>query len=141
MTTIKNTKRANAIRAGLLEWSLKNPRNLPWKVNKDPYQIWVSEIILQQTRVEQGRPYYERFIKRYPTIEDLAATTEDELMKMWEGLGYYRRARYMLDTAQKIVQEYSGTFPDQYLEILRLKGIGEYTAAAIASFAFDHAEY
>ena len=120
-----------------MEWSAQNPRVLPWKKTKDPYRIWVAEIILQQTRVEQGLPYYERFITRYPQLTDLATTTEDDLMKMWEGLGYYRRARYMLSTAKEIVERYPDSFPNTYEEILALKGVGSYTAAAIASFAFD----
>ncbi len=138
MPLIKSTKsREKRIRQGLVNWSAQNPRVLPWKASKDPYRIWVSEMILQQTRVEQGLPYYERFITRYPQLKDLAITTEDDLMKMWEGLGYYRRARYMLSTAKEIVERYPNSFPNTYEEILALKGVGPYTAAAIASFAFD----
>lgn len=133
----KNTKSAGAIRRALLQWSTQHPRFLPWKQNKNAYEIWVSEIILQQTRVEQGLPYYLRFIDRYPTIQDLASTSEDELMKIWEGLGYYRRARHMLQSAKVIVQQYEGIFPSTFEEIISLKGVGDYTAAAIASFAFD----
>ncbi|MCB0667771.1 MAG: A/G-specific adenine glycosylase [Saprospiraceae bacterium] len=125
------------MRNALLQWSRENPRSLPWKKDKNPYQIWVSEIILQQTRVEQGLPYYHRFMERYPTVETLAATSEDELMKIWEGLGYYRRAQHMLHSARIIVEQYNGEFPSNYEDILRLKGVGDYTAAAVASFAFD----
>lgn len=137
MTVSKNTKTIKIIRSRLLDWSQKNHRSLPWKKNKDPYQIWVSEIILQQTRLEQGLPYYHRFLERYPTLEDLASSNEDDLMKIWEGLGYYRRARHMLQTARVILEQNEGTFPNTYEDILKLKGVGSYTAAAIASFAFD----
>ncbi|MCB0688394.1 MAG: A/G-specific adenine glycosylase [Saprospiraceae bacterium] len=137
MGRFKNTKYLNAIQKGIMAWSSENPRHLPWKDNRDPYQIWVSEIILQQTRVEQGLPYYLKFMERYPTLLDLANSTEDELMKIWEGLGYYRRARHMHQSAQIIVQQYDAIFPQNYSDILQLKGVGSYTAAAIASFAFD----
>lgn len=121
----------------LLSWHhLENSRTLPWKGEKDPYKIWLSEIILQQTRAEQGLPYYERFIASYPTIEALAAAPDQEVFKLWQGLGYYSRCRNLLATARQIVAEYGGKFPDQYEHILKLKGIGPYTAAAIASFAF-----
>jgi A/G-specific adenine glycosylase len=120
-----------------MSWSAQNPRDLPWKETRNPYVIWVSEIILQQTRIEQGTPYFLRFIERYPSIFDLAETNDDELMKIWEGLGYYRRARHMLETARNIVMNYEGNFPSTYEQILGLKGIGKYTASAIASFAYD----
>jgi A/G-specific adenine glycosylase len=112
-------------------------RILPWKSNKDPYQIWLSEIILQQTRVEQGTPYFLRFIARYPSLTDLANAPDDEVMKLWQGLGYYARARNMLITARQIRDEFDGIFPDNFDSIYQLKGIGEYTAAAISSFAYD----
>lgn len=121
----------------LMEWSRLNPRPLPWKSEKDPYIIWLSEIILQQTRVEQGLAYFERFRKNYPTVCALAAAPEDEILKNWEGLGYYARARNMHATAHYICNELDGLFPTTYEGILALKGIGTYTAAAIASFAYN----
>lgn len=121
----------------LLTWHEKNDRYLPWKTNKDPYQIWLSEIILQQTRVAQGLPYFERFIHQFPTVFELANAAEAEVFKTWEGLGYYSRARNLHHTAKEIVKTFDGHFPDNYDGLLRLKGIGPYTAAAIASFAFD----
>lgn len=124
-------------RKALLLWQEDHPRPLPWKGIKDPYYIWLSEVILQQTRVEQGMPYYERFIQQYPHICQLAAAPQDEVMKLWEGLGYYSRARNMHATAQYIQQHLGGVFPDSYEGLLSLKGIGPYTAAAMASFAYD----
>jgi len=121
----------------LLAWSAQHPRNLPWKKTKDPYIIWLSEIILQQTRMEQGTPYFLKFSAAYPTIQDLAKAPEDEVMRLWEGLGYYSRARNMLFTAKYIAKELNGEFPNTYKTIQQLKGVGPYTAAAIASFAFD----
>ena len=121
----------------LLGWFKKNHRDLPWKNTKDPYKIWLSEIILQQTRVEQGYSYYLRFIDQYPTVEALAAAPLDEVLKLWQGLGYYSRARNLHVTAQTVVAHYNGQFPTSSSDLLSLKGIGEYTAAAIASFAFN----
>jgi A/G-specific adenine glycosylase len=122
----------------LLAWHKKhNDRTMPWKGEKDPYKIWLSEIILQQTRVEQGTAYYLKFISTYPTIFDLAKAKDENVFKLWEGLGYYNRCKNLLITARKIVQDYAGIFPNNYQELLQLKGIGEYTAAAIASFAFN----
>lgn len=122
----------------VLHWNrTQNNREMPWKGEKNPYHIWLSEIILQQTRVEQGRTYYNRFIKKYPTVFKLAAAPEQEVFKLWEGLGYYNRCRNLLHTAREIVQRYNGIFPDQYEEIIQLKGVGPYTAAAIASFAYN----
>lgn len=121
----------------LLAWYDPDARPMPWKHERDPYLIWLSEVILQQTRVEQGMPYYERFRERFPDVGALAAASEDEVMKMWEGLGYYRRAQHMLEAARSIVQEQGGVFPDNYAKIRSLKGVGPYTAAAIASFAYD----
>lgn len=115
----------------------ENDRQLPWKLSRDPYRIWLSEIILQQTRVAQGLPYYERFIHLFPTVFDLASADESEVFKAWEGLGYYSRARNLHQTAREVAEKYSGHFPDSYEGLLTLKGIGPYTAAAIASFAFD----
>ena len=121
----------------LLEWATAISRPLAWKGEKNPYFIWLSEVLLQQTRAEQGRPYYERFIKAFPKIEDLAAAAEDQVFKLWEGLGYYNRARNLHFTAKYVVEKYNGIFPNTYEEIRQLKGVGDYTAAAIASFAFD----
>lgn len=121
----------------LLKWHRhKNDRKMPWKGEKDPYKVWLSEIILQQTRVEQGRAYYERFVQTFPTIRQLARAKDQAVFKLWEGLGYYSRCRNLLETARRITEERGGVFPDNYKEILQLKGIGPYTAAAIASFAF-----
>ena len=122
----------------LLEWDQDlNDRLMPWKGEKDPYKIWLSEIILQQTRVEQGWAYYEKFITQFPTIFDLAKAKEDKVFKLWEGLGYYNRCRNLLFTAKLIVQKYNGVFPSTYEDLLALKGVGPYTASAIASFAFN----
>lgn len=117
-------------------WYDKNKRDLPWRRTKDPYKIWVSEIILQQTRIEQGLAYYLRFIKRFPGIHELAIAREEEVLKLWQGLGYYSRARNMHVAAIDILRRHQGIFPDTYEEIRKLKGIGDYTAAAISSIAF-----
>ena len=119
----------------ILQWFKKNGRALPWRETRDPYAIWLSEIILQQTRIEQGRPYWERFMRRWPTVNDLAAASEDEVLREWQGLGYYSRARNLHTAAKQIVA--LGRFPDTYDEIRQLKGVGDYTAAAIGSIAFD----
>jgi A/G-specific adenine glycosylase len=122
----------------LLFWNKNgNKRLMPWKGEKDPYKIWLSEIILQQTRVEQGWDYYNRFISTFPNIEKLARASEDKIFKLWEGLGYYTRCKNLIATAKFIAKEKHGKFPSTYNEILALKGIGPYTAAAIASFAFN----
>ena len=110
---------------------------MPWKGEKDPYKIWLSEVILQQTRVEQGWEYYNNFIKTFPTVHDLAKAPEQQVFKLWEGLGYYSRCKNLIATAKIIVEKYNGEFPRKYEDILALKGIGPYTAAAIASFAFN----
>ncbi len=110
---------------------------MPWKGEKDPYRIWLSEVILQQTRVEQGLAYYEKFITTFPTIEDLARAPEQTVFKCWEGLGYYSRCRNLIATARRIATDYKGKFPSGYDDIRALKGVGPYTAAAIASFAFN----
>ncbi len=124
--------------AKLMKWNNQhNTRTMPWKGEKDPYKIWLSEIILQQTRVEQGLAYYERFVKAFPTIDQLAAADPQKVFKLWEGLGYYTRCKNLLATARFISQEKKGLFPNDYDTILSLKGIGPYTAAAIASFAFN----
>ena len=121
----------------IIRWYNKNKRDLPWRHTNDPYQIWLSEIILQQTRVQQGLPYYETFVKKFPTIHHLANAKEDVVLKTWQGLGYYSRARNLHKTAKYISKKLKGKFPNKYDEILKLKGIGEYTAAAITSFAFN----
>ena len=110
---------------------------MPWKGEKNPYKIWLSEIILQQTRVEQGWAYYEKFIKTYPTIQHLAKAKENEVFKLWEGLGYYNRCRNLMFTAKQIVNEFNGVFPNTYEGLIALKGVGPYTASAIASFAYN----
>mgnify|MGYP006374335401 FL=1 len=120
----------------LIDWYLKNKRELPWRNTTNPYHIWLSEIILQQTRVNQGLPYFESFTSNFPSINDLANATEDEVLKLWQGLGYYSRARNLHATAKFISANLNGIFPKQYDEIIKLKGIGPYTAAAIASFAY-----
>jgi A/G-specific adenine glycosylase len=121
----------------LVKWNESQQRPMPWKGEKNPYLIWLSEIILQQTRVEQGMPYFEKFKASFPTVQDLANAQEDDVMKLWEGLGYYSRARNLHGTAKYISTDLKGVFPKEYKHILALKGIGPYTAAAIASFAFD----
>lgn len=124
----------------LLEWYDRVKRDLPWRLTKDPYTIWVSEIILQQTRVDQGLPYFERFIEKFPDVSGLARSEEDNVLKLWEGLGYYSRARNMRTAAQQIMKDHNGFFPTSFDAILKLKGIGPYTAAAISSIAFNIAE-
>lgn len=119
----------------IISWFRENGRALPWRETRDPYAIWLSEIILQQTRIVQGREYWERFMAQYPTVEDLAAAHEDEVLKLWQGLGYYSRARNLHTAAKQIVA--LGHFPDTLEGIKQLKGVGDYTAAAIGSFAFD----
>jgi len=121
----------------LLDWYAINKRELPWRNTINPYYIWLSEIILQQTRVKQGLSYYLKFINAFPTIFDLANAKEDKVLKLWQGLGYYSRARNLHYSAKDIVSNRNGKFPDNYKEILGLKGVGPYTAAAISSFAFD----
>jgi A/G-specific adenine glycosylase len=118
----------------LAHWYLENKRDLPWRNTTDAYVIWLSEIILQQTRVEQGMPYFNRFLEQYPNVSSFAAASEDEILKLWQGLGYYSRGRNMLKTAQLVQEIYNGQFPNAYNQLLKLKGIGEYTASAIASF-------
>lgn len=117
-------------------WFRQNKRNLPWRGISSPYKIWLSEIILQQTRVDQGMAYYLRFIDAFPTVLDLAQAEEDDVLNLWQGLGYYSRARNMHASARQICVEFGGEFPKKYKDILRLKGVGEYTAAAVASIAY-----
>ena len=121
----------------LLAWHKKNQRYLPWKETNDPYKIWLSEIILQQTRVDQGLPYYLKFVKAFPTAQKLASAKEDEVLKLWQGLGYYSRARNLHNSAKYIVNKLNGEFPKNYNEWIQLKGIGPYSAAAISSFAYN----
>ncbi len=123
--------------AKIITWYRQNKRDLPWRNTKDAYLIWLSEIILQQTRVDQGMAYYLKFAKEFPTIKHLAKADNDTVMKLWQGLGYYSRARNLHATAKILQNDFKGKFPDSYADILTLKGVGEYTAAAIASFAFD----
>ena len=124
----------------LSTWYQENKRSLPWRVDKNPYHVWISEIMLQQTRIEAVIPYYQRFINNLPTIHDLACIKEDKLLKLCEGLGYYSRAKNLKKAAQIIESEYQGIFPKNYEEILKLPGIGEYTASAIASICFNQKE-
>lgn len=124
----------------LLQWFRGHARNLPWRENKDPYRVWVSEIMLQQTRVEAVIPYFTRFMDALPTIEDLANCEEGPLLKLWEGLGYYNRVRNMQKAAIQIEQSYGGNFPGTKIELMTLKGIGSYTAGAVASIAFNQPE-
>lgn len=123
----------------LLAWYPRHQRDLPWRQTRDAYAIWLSEVILQQTRVAQGLPYYLDFLTSYPTVQALAAAPEQEVLRHWQGLGYYSRARNMHHTAQQVVSEFGGQFPGTYADLRQLKGVGPYTAAAIASFAFDEA--
>ena len=121
----------------IIKWYLENKRDLPWRNTRDPYFIWLSEIILQQTRVEQGMKYYLAFEKRFPNVKSLASAKEDQVLKLWQGLGYYSRARNLHFAAKQIMNEFGGKFPTAYNDIRSLKGVGDYTAAAIASFAYD----
>jgi A/G-specific adenine glycosylase len=123
----------------LITWYSKNKRDLPWRETQNPYIIWLSEILLQQTRVDQGLPYFYKFVDTYPDVSKLANAEEREVLRLWEGLGYYSRARNLHATAKMIVEKYSGKFPQTYKELLKLKGVGPYTAAAIASFSFNEA--
>ncbi|MBG6186480.1 A/G-specific adenine glycosylase [Flavobacterium sp. CAN_S2] len=123
----------------LIQWYLQNKRDLPWRNTTDPYPIWLSEIMLQQTRVAQGMPYFLSFTTAYPNVFDLAKANEEQVLKLWQGLGYYSRARNLHKTAQHIAFDLSGIFPATYNDLLKLKGVGEYTAAAIASFSYNEA--
>lgn len=121
----------------LIKWYLQNKRDLPWRKTTSPYLIWLSEIMLQQTRVAQGTPYFFSFSEEFPTVFDLANASEEQVLKLWQGLGYYSRARNLHKTAQYVANELNGIFPPTYTELLKLKGVGEYTAAAIASFSYN----
>lgn len=133
MQTIQNRKH---FAENLMTWYEQNKRDLPWRNTGDPYAIWLSEVILQQTRVNQGLPYYHSFLKNYPNVHRLAAAEEYEILRRWQGLGYYSRAKNLHACAKAIVENWQGNFPEDYKDLLSLKGIGKYTAAAIASFAF-----
>ena len=121
----------------IISWYIQNKRHLPWRATKDPYKIWLSEIILQQTRIEQGLPYYLRFIEAYPTVFHLAKAADEEVLKLWQGLGYYTRARNLHATAKHVATTLNGVFPETYTGLLTLKGVGDYTASAIASICYN----
>ena len=121
----------------LIQWYLHNKRDLPWRKTIDPYRIWLSEIILQQTRVDQGMAYYFKFIYNFPSVFDLAKASEEDVLKLWQGLGYYSRARNLHFSAKYIVNELKGTFPANYYNLIKLKGVGDYTASAIASICYN----
>jgi A/G-specific adenine glycosylase len=120
-----------------MNWYSINKRDFPWRRTKDPYKIWLSEIIMQQTQISQGQPYYEAFVDQFPTVFELASTDEETVLKLWQGLGYYSRARNLHASAKYIVKELNGQFPDNYKALLKLKGIGDYTASAISSICYD----
>ena len=124
-------------RSRLLDWYAHNKRELPWRDSGNPYHVWVSEIMLQQTRVDQMQPFFERFTAAFPTVEALADASQEEVLKAWEGLGYYARARNLHRAAQRLVEAYGGRLPERYEELVDLPGIGPYTAAAVSSIAFD----
>ncbi|TLP72922.1 A/G-specific adenine glycosylase [Maribacter sp. ACAM166] len=124
----------------ILKWYRQNKRSLPWRETIDPYKIWLSEIILQQTRVAQGTPYYLRFVETFPSVRDMANAKEEEVLKLWQGLGYYSRARNLHATAKIVVNEYDAVFPNNYKELLKLKGVGDYTASAISSICYNEAQ-
>lgn len=123
-----------------MKWYGEHKRELPWRTTNDPYKIWLSEIMLQQTRVAQGTPYYHKFLEAFPTVYDLANAEEEQVLKLWQGLGYYSRARNLHATAKMVVTEYDGNFPNTYKELKSLKGVGDYTASAIASICFNEPE-
>jgi len=123
----------------LTHWYSEGKRSLPWRGTRNPYYIWLSEIILQQTQIKQGTPYYESFVKNFPSVFDLAAAEEEQILKLWQGLGYYSRARNLHSSAKYIVEELKGVFPTTYKDLLKLKGVGDYTASAIASICFNEA--
>ncbi len=134
---MENKMITNEIVTPLLEWYDQNKRILPWRGSRDPYQIWVSEIMLQQTRVEAVKPYFDRFIRHLPDVQSLSGISEDALLKLWEGLGYYNRVKNMQKAARQIMEEYGGRMPADYELLLQLPGIGSYTAGAVASIAFQ----
>ena len=124
-----------SFQSAINKWYFQNKRTLPWRESKDPYVIWLSEIILQQTRVEQGLPYFNKFLAQFPNVASFAAASEETVLKLWQGLGYYSRGRNMLFTAKYVMEHHEGVFPNLYADLLKLKGIGDYTAAAISSFS------
>jgi len=136
--TLMNSKKSEnqAFSNQIISWYRENPRELPWRETSDPYKIWLSEIILQQTRVAQGLPYYYAFTQTFPTVKDLALASESEVLRLWQGLGYYSRARNLHSCAKSIWNDLGGRFPSSYESLIKLKGVGSYTAAAISSFAF-----
>ena len=121
----------------MLEWYKINKRDLPWRNTKNPYKIWLSEVILQQTKISQGLPYYIKFVNKFPNVSKLAYASEQEILKMWEGLGYYSRARNLHKTAKIVIRDYNGIFPNNFDELIKLPGIGDYTASAISSFSIN----
>ena len=133
---MKEKQKLKNIVKPIVKWYQENKRELPWRRDRDPYHIWISEIMLQQTRIESVKSYYTRFMEELPTIQHLANIQEEKLLKLWEGLGYYSRARNLQKAAKIIVEQYNGKMPTSYVELLKLPGIGEYTAGAIASIAF-----
>ena len=136
--TLDLDARLRAMNGPLLAWYEEHARILPWRENPEGYRVWISEIMLQQTRVEAVKPYFERFLEALPDVASLASVEDDRLMKLWEGLGYYNRARNLKKAAGVIMKEYGGTMPEQYDELLKLPGIGSYTAGAVSSIAFGH---
>ena len=120
----------------LISWYKKNKRDLPWRETKDPYKVWISEVILQQTRVNQGLPYYIKFLEKYPTLKELSLTSEKDVLLLWQGLGYYKRAINLLESAKMIVKANEGIFPNTFNDIIKIKGVGDYTASAISSICF-----
>lgn len=124
----------------IISWYVKNKRDLPWRKTQDPYKIWLSEVILQQTRVQQGLPYYFSFVNKYPDVKKLAQAPESDILKLWQGLGYYSRARNLHSAAKTVVRDFKGKFPGSYAELKKLKGVGDYTAAAISSICFNEVQ-
>jgi A/G-specific adenine glycosylase len=124
----------------IMSWYVKNKRDLPWRKTQDPYKIWLSEVILQQTRVQQGLPYYFSFVKKYPDVKKLAGAPESDILKLWQGLGYYSRARNLHSAAKTVVNDFKGKFPGSYAELKKLKGVGDYTAAAISSICYNEVQ-
>lgn len=141
MEDIVNYQFTKQFRQSLVNWFIEEQRDLPWRHTKEPYKIWVSEVMLQQTRVDTVIPYYNRFIEKYPTSESLAYANEEELLKMWEGLGYYSRARNLQAGVREVVEVYGGKVPDNRVDISKLKGVGPYTAGAILSIAYGKPEH
>lgn len=129
-------ERREQIRQRLLTWFAQHRRDLPWRRTEDPYAVLVSEILLQQTTVEAARPYFERFLQRFPTVQDLAKASLDEVLQVWSGIGYYARARHLHEAAKRLVTQFGGQVPDDFDTLLKLPGVGRYTAGAVVSIAF-----